>query len=53
MNIEVHILLKHIGLTEIPKEFEKFALLKATADDIKHFACFRDYIIVYATWKSV
>ena len=39
-------LLQHIGLIEITKEFDKVALISATADDIKHFACFKDYIIV-------
>ncbi len=43
---EAHMLLQHIGLIEITKEFDKVALISATADDIKHFACFRDYIIV-------
>lgn len=43
---EAHMLLNYIGLIEITKEFDKVALLSATADDIKQFACFRDYIIV-------
>ena len=43
---EAHLLLQHIGLIEITKEFDKVALISATADDIKHFACFKDYIIV-------
>ena len=43
---EAHMLLQHIGLIEITKEFGRVALISATADDIKHFACFRDYIIV-------
>ena len=43
---EAHMLLQHIGLIEITKEFDKVALISATANDIKHFACFRDYIIV-------
>ena len=43
---EAHMLLHHIGLIEITKEFDKVALISATADDIKNFACFRDYIIV-------
>ena len=33
-------------MIEITKEFDKVALISATAEDIKHFACFRDYIIV-------
>ena len=37
---------RKFGLIEITKEFDKVALISATADDIKHFACFRDYIIV-------
>ena len=43
---EAHLLLQHISLIEITKEFDKVALISATADDIKHFVCFRDYIIV-------
>ena len=33
-------------MIEITKEFDKVALISATAEDIKHFACFRDYLIV-------
>ena len=33
-------------MIEITKEFDKVALISATAEDIKNFACFRDYIIV-------
>ena len=33
-------------LRENNKNPHKVALISATADDIKHFACFRDYIIV-------
>ena len=43
---EAHLLLQHIGLIEITKEFDKVALISATAEDIKHFACFKEYIIV-------
>ena len=43
---EAHMLLNHIGLIEITKEFDRVVLLSATADDNKHFACFRDYIII-------
>ncbi|KAK8900271.1 hypothetical protein M9Y10_002594 [Tritrichomonas musculus] len=43
---EAHLLLNHISLIEITKEFDKVALISATADDIKHFACFKDYIII-------
>ena len=43
---EAHLLLQHISLIEITKEFDKVALISATAEDIKHFACFRDYMIV-------
>ena len=43
---EAHLLLQHISLIEITKEFDKVALISATAEDIKHFACFRDYLIV-------
>ena len=43
---EAHMLLQYIGLIEITKEFDKVALISATADDINHFASFRNYIIV-------
>ena len=43
---EVHLLLQHIGLIVITKELDRVALISATADDIKHFACFRDYVII-------
>ena len=43
---EAHLLLQHISLNEITKEFDKVALISTTDDDIKYFACFRDYIIV-------
>ena len=39
-------LLQHIGLIEISKEFYQVALISVSADDIQHFACFRDYLIV-------
>ena len=39
-------LLQYIGLIEITKEFDRVALISTTADDIKYFTCFRDYIIV-------
>ena len=42
---EAHFLFKHISLIEITKEFDKVALISVTPDDIKHFACFIDYII--------
>ena len=37
-------LLHHIVLIEITKEFDSVAVISATVNDIKHFACFRDYI---------
>ena len=43
---KAHLLLQHISLIEITKEFDKVALISATVDDIKHSACFRDYYIV-------
>ena len=43
---EAHLMLQHISLIEITIEFDKVALISATADDIKYFACFRNYIIV-------
>ena len=43
---EAHLLLQHISLIEITKEFDKIALISATANDIKNFVCSRDYIIV-------
>ena len=43
---ETHMLLNHISLIEITREFDNVALLSATADDIKHFACYRDYVIL-------
>lgn len=43
---DVHLLLQHISLIEITKEFHRVALISVTVDDIKYFACFRDYIIV-------
>ena len=33
-------------MIEITKEFERVALISATANDIKHFTFFKDYIIV-------
>ena len=43
---EACLLLQFINLIEITKEFDKVELISATADDIKHFPCFKDYIIV-------
>ena len=43
---EAHLLLQHIGLIEITKEFDRVALISVTDDDIKQFSYFRDYIIV-------
>ena len=43
---EAHLLLNRISLIEITKEFDKVALISATADDIKYLACFKDYIII-------
>ena len=43
---EDHLLSQHIGLIEITREFDRVAYISATADDIKHFACIRDYIII-------
>lgn len=43
---EAHLLLQHISLIEITKEFDKVTLISATADNIKHLDYFRDYIIV-------
>lgn len=42
---EEHLLLQHISLIEITKEFDKVALVNFTADNIKNFTCYRDYII--------
>ena len=39
-------LLQHIGVIEITKEFDRVALISSPADDIKQNACFKDYIIV-------
>ena len=39
---EAHMLLQHIGSFEITKEFDRVAITSATADDIKHFACFNE-----------
>lgn len=33
-------------LIEISMEFDKISLISATDDDIKHFACYKDYIFV-------
>lgn len=43
---KANMLLQLISLFEIIKEFDKVALLSATANDIKHFDYFRDPIIV-------
>ena len=43
---ELHMLLQQIGLIEITNEFDRVSLISDTANDIKHFACYRDYIIV-------
>ena len=37
---EVHLLLQHIGVIEITKEFDRVALISASDDDIKQNACF-------------
>ena len=43
---EAHLLLQHINLIDITKEFDKVTLISATADNINHLSYFRDYIIV-------
>ena len=43
---EAHLLLNHISLIEITKEFDKGALIIATADVFNYFDSFKDYIII-------
>ena len=43
---EAHLLLNYISLIELTKEFDKVGLISATAEDIKHFACFKDYMVI-------
>ena len=43
---EAHLLIQHISLIRKIKDFDGVGLISSNADDIKHFACFRDYLIV-------
>ena len=38
---EAHLLLQHIGVIEITKEFDRVALICAPADNIKQNACLK------------